>query len=150
MNRAVPAIAATFVGLLALLSGLNAMIRRSTTELAVTDRRGIPHHLIDIVDPNELFTAGEYARLGRGILPEIAGRRRVPVIAGGTGFYLRALLEGLSPGPPRDTELRSRLLDRERKRTGALHRILWMEAGCDGFIEIFRDRARFKQRHPIV
>jgi len=95
-----------------------------TAKLRPEDRRGIPHHLIDVLEPGELFTAGEYARLGRAVLREIAGRRRVPVIAGGTGFYLRALLEGLSPGPARDQDLRNSLLKRERKRPGALHRLL--------------------------
>jgi tRNA dimethylallyltransferase len=95
-----------------------------TAKLTVEERRGIAHHLIDLLDPGELFTAGEYARIGRSVLREIAERGRVPVIAGGTGFYLRALLEGLSPGPTRDERLRARLLAREQRRTGSLHRIL--------------------------
>lgn len=95
-----------------------------TAKLPPEERRGIPHHLIDILDPGEHFTAGEYGRLGRSVLREIAARRRIPVLAGGTGFYLRTLLEGLSPGPSRDDDLRARLMDRERKRTGVLHRIL--------------------------
>jgi tRNA dimethylallyltransferase len=95
-----------------------------TAKLGPEERRGVPHHLIDILDPGELFTAGEYARRARPILHEIAGRARVPVIAGGTGFYLRALLEGLPPGPARHPDLRTRLLDREQKRPGAVYRLL--------------------------
>jgi tRNA dimethylallyltransferase len=95
-----------------------------TAKLRPEQREGIPHHLIDILDAGELFTAGEYARLGRGVLREIADRRRVPVIAGGTGFYLRALLEGLPPGPARSEDLRAQLLGREGRRPGVLHRLL--------------------------
>jgi tRNA dimethylallyltransferase len=95
-----------------------------TAKVAESERRGIPHHLIDLVEPGELFTAGDYARAGRTVLTEISGRGRIPVVVGGTGFYLRALLEGLSPGPPRQDALRARLLGREQKRHGSLHRIL--------------------------
>jgi tRNA dimethylallyltransferase len=93
-------------------------------KLPESERRGIPHHLIDVADPSEIFTAGDFARRGRIILREIAARGRLPVVAGGTGFYLRALLDGLAPGPKRDEALRARLTARERRRTGSLHRIL--------------------------
>lgn len=95
-----------------------------TAKLAPAERRGIPHHLIDIVEPAQLFTAGDYARLAEAAIREISARGRVAVLVGGTGFYLRALLEGLSPGPPRNEALRMQLGDRERKRPGSLHRIL--------------------------
>ncbi len=95
-----------------------------TAKAAAGERRGVPHHLMDILDPRELFTAGEYARAARLVLLEVAGRRRIPVVVGGTGFYLRALLEGLSPGPVRDAGIRARLERREAKRPGSLHRIL--------------------------
>lgn len=95
-----------------------------TAKLAEAERRGVPHHLIDVLHPTELFTAGEYARRARDILMEISGRGRVPMIVGGTGFYLRALLEGLFPGPSRDSTVRERLELRERKKPGSLHRIL--------------------------
>jgi tRNA dimethylallyltransferase len=85
------------------------------------DRRGIPHHLIDLLEPSEHYTAGDYARAARAVVSDIAGRGRIPVMAGGTGFYVRAFLEGLSESPERDPELRSRLAG----RTGAvLHRWL--------------------------
>lgn len=95
-----------------------------TAKLPMEARRGIPHHLIDIVDPDELFTAGEYARLARETIADISARGRLPVIAGGTGFYLRALLEGLFEGPARDQDLRDRLAAREARRAGSLHRLL--------------------------
>ena len=95
-----------------------------TAKLPIEERSGIPHHLIDIVNPDELFTAGEYSRLARQRLGEIAARGKLPVIAGGTGFYLRALLDGLFQGPARDQPLRERLAARERRRPGSLHRLL--------------------------
>jgi tRNA dimethylallyltransferase len=95
-----------------------------TAKLPESERRGIPHHLIDIVDPDELFTAGEYARLAREKLAGISARGRLPVLAGGTGFYLRALLDGLFQGPTRDAALRERLARRETRRRGSLHRLL--------------------------
>jgi tRNA dimethylallyltransferase len=88
------------------------------------DRLGIPHHLIDIIDAAQEFTAGDYARAARAVLRQIAARGRIPVVAGGTGFYIRALLEGLFPGPPRNPSLRLELAQRERRRPGFLHRAL--------------------------
>lgn len=95
-----------------------------TAKLAEKDRRGIPHHLIDIADPDELFTAGDFARIGRPVLNEIAARGHLPVVTGGTGFYLRALIDGLAPGPQRDEALRERLRNREARRPGLMHRLL--------------------------
>ena len=95
-----------------------------TAKLPLAERRGIPHHLIDILDPGQLFTAGEYARLARTTIAEISARGRLPILAGGTGFYLRALLEGLFEGPVRDQPLRDRLSAREARRPASLHRLL--------------------------
>ena len=95
-----------------------------TAKLPEAARRGVPHHLIDIIDPGQLFTAGDYSKQARAALGEIAARGRVPIVVGGTGFYLRALLAGLSEGPLRDTALRERLQRRERKRPLSLYRIL--------------------------
>ena len=95
-----------------------------TAKLSLAERRGIPHHLIDILDPDQLFTAGEYARLARAAIAEISARGRLPILAGGTGFYLRALLEGLFEGPARDQPLRDRLSAREARRPASLHRLL--------------------------
>ena len=95
-----------------------------TAKLPLAERRGIAHHLIDILDPDQLFTAGEYARLARIAIAEISARGRLPILAGGTGFYLRALLDGLFEGPVRDQPLRDRLSARESRRPGSLHRLL--------------------------
>jgi tRNA dimethylallyltransferase len=95
-----------------------------TAKLPVTERRGIPHHMIDIVDPDEVFTAGAYAQQARAAIADISARGRVPIVAGGTGFYLRALLSGLSEGPARDQALRDRLATREKRRAGSLYRLL--------------------------
>ena len=95
-----------------------------TAKLPPAQRRGIPHHLIDILNPDQLCTAGEYARLARITIAEISARGRLPILAGGTGFYLRALLEGLFEGPVRDQPLRDRLAAREARRPGSLHRLL--------------------------
>jgi tRNA dimethylallyltransferase len=95
-----------------------------TAKLPVEERCGIPDHLIDILNPDEIFTAGEYARLARQTIQEISRRGRLPILAGGTGFYLRALLDGLFQGPSRDPSLRDRLARREARRAGSLHRLL--------------------------
>jgi tRNA dimethylallyltransferase len=95
-----------------------------TAKTPEAERRGIPHHLIDILDPTEEFTAGEYARAARPVLRDIAARQSIPVVAGGTGFYLRALLEGLFPGPARDSKVRAQLARREARRPGFLGRAL--------------------------
>jgi tRNA dimethylallyltransferase len=95
-----------------------------TAKLSHEERHGIPHHLIDILDPDQVFTAGDYARLARAVLTDVSARERLPVVAGGTGFYVRALLDGLFPGPQRDQALRDRLAARERRRSGSVHRLL--------------------------
>jgi len=95
-----------------------------TAKLPVEARRGIPHHLLDVLDPDETFSAGEYARRAREFLGEITSRGALPVVVGGTGFYLRALVDGLFPAPERDVRLRERLLERERRRPGSLHKLL--------------------------
>lgn len=95
-----------------------------TAKTPPAERRGVPHHLFDILEPWEVFSSGAYARAARDVLAGIRARGKLPVVAGGTGFYLRALLEGLAEAPARDEALRARLADRERKRPGSLHRIL--------------------------
>ena len=84
-----------------------------------------PHHLLDVAEAGEPFTAGEYSRRARAVIGEIAGRKRLPIVVGGTGLYLRALLEGLFPGPQRSEELRERLRQRATERGSIyLHRLL--------------------------
>lgn len=95
-----------------------------TAKLSPAGREGVTHHLIDVLDPEEVFTAGEYASRARAAIAEIAARGHLPVVAGGTGFYLRALLEGLFPGPKRNVRLRARLARREARHPGWLHAFL--------------------------
>jgi tRNA dimethylallyltransferase len=84
-----------------------------TAKVPLEERRGIPHHLIDVVEPDHVFTAGEYSRQARNVVADITARGKIPIVAGGTGFYLRALLDGLSPLPGRSEELRQRLAGRQ-------------------------------------
>jgi tRNA dimethylallyltransferase len=106
-----------------------------TAKPSAAERAKIPHHLLDCVDPLADVSAGEYARQARKVLREIVLRKSVlheseqrghlPIVSGGTGLYLRALLEGLFPGPQRSEELRIKLRGRAEKRgTEHLHRIL--------------------------
>jgi tRNA dimethylallyltransferase len=96
-----------------------------TAKPTAEERARAPHHLIDVVEPDQPFTAGEYSRAARAALREIAGRGRLPIVTGGTGLYLRALTEGLFAGPARQQELRARLEhSRERHGEGWLHRLL--------------------------
>ncbi len=80
-----------------------------TDKIAAADRRGIPHHLIDIVEPTEEHTAAQFARDAAAAIRGIHARGRLPILAGGTGFYFRALTRGLFPGPAADPALRRRL-----------------------------------------
>jgi tRNA dimethylallyltransferase len=89
------------------------------------ERARAPHHLFDVVDATGYITAGEYARQARQVVREMTARKRLPIVAGGTGLYLRAFLEGLFPGPGRSEALRERLRERAGSRGSAhLHRIL--------------------------
>jgi tRNA dimethylallyltransferase len=76
----------------------------------------VRHHLLDIVAPGDTFTAGDYSRQARAVIAEISARGKLPIVVGGTGLYLRALLEGLFPGPQRSEELRERLRERTAQR----------------------------------
>jgi tRNA dimethylallyltransferase len=85
----------------------------------------VPHHLLDVIEPRGYTTAGEYARMARRVIQEIRARGALPIVVGGTGLYLRALLEGLFPGPQRSEELRERLREHARaKGSQHLHRVL--------------------------
>ncbi len=78
-------------------------------------RRAVPHHLVDILDPEEPYSAGEFARRARPLIDDIRGRDRTPILVGGSGLYLRAVLEGLSPIPPSDPQVREALDQRYRQ-----------------------------------
>ena len=93
-----------------------------TAKPSPEDRGRVRHHLIDVVAADAYFTAGEYARLARTAAREITGRGRLPIVCGGTGLYLRAMLDGLFAGPKRDERLRNRL--RARQRPASLWRLL--------------------------
>jgi len=80
-----------------------------TAKPSLEERARVPHHLIDILDPHERWSAGEFARRAREAAAEIRERGRVPIVVGGSGLYLRALFEGISPIPPGDPEVRSEL-----------------------------------------
>jgi len=86
------------------------------------ERARVPHHLIDIADPDQPFTAGEYSRRARAALHDIASRNKLPIVTGGTGLYLRALTEGLFPGPTRREDLRARL-----RRSADRHDPTWLK-----------------------
>jgi tRNA dimethylallyltransferase len=96
-----------------------------TAKPSTAERAEVPHHLLDCVDPLADVSAGEYARQARLFLHEINRRQHLPIVSGGTGLYLRALIEGLFPGPRRSEELRNKLRGRaERRGAEHLHRIL--------------------------
>jgi len=96
-----------------------------TDKLPIVERQGIPHHLIDVADPREVYTAARFAHDAERTIREIHRRGRLPILVGGTGFYYRALTRGLFPGPGADERLRARL-DRIAARRGPerLHRML--------------------------
>jgi tRNA dimethylallyltransferase len=96
-----------------------------TAKPTLEERELVPHHMIDVAWPDEQVTAGDYSRLAREALAGIVERGRLPIVAGGTGLYLRALIDGLFPAPPSRPELRERLRKRAAKRGPEhLHRIL--------------------------
>ncbi|MPZ16481.1 MAG: tRNA (adenosine(37)-N6)-dimethylallyltransferase MiaA [Luteitalea sp.] len=80
-----------------------------TDKVPVSGRRGIPHHLIDILEPTETYSAAQFARDAAGVIREITARGKLPILVGGTGFYYRALTRGLFEGPGRSEDLRARL-----------------------------------------
>ena len=96
-----------------------------TGKVSLVEQRGIPHHLVDLVDSQEVFTAGEYRRRALAVLEDTRRRGKLPIITAGTGLYLRALLEGLSDAPERSEELRERLREKAKQHGPEhLHRVL--------------------------
>ncbi len=96
-----------------------------TDKVPASQQGGVPHHLVDVADPTEEYSAARYAREAAAAIRGITARGRLPILVGGTGLYYRALTRGFFPGPARDTALRSRL-DRIAARRGpeSLHRWL--------------------------
>ena len=100
-------------------------IQIATAKVPLEERKGVPHHLIDFVSPDVNYTAGEWAREAAQKIEEIESRGRVPLLVGGTGFYLRALRQPLFKSPPTDESLRSRhTRSREKHGPEHLHRLL--------------------------
>src|SRR5512143_3344868 len=96
-----------------------------TDKVAADDQQGIPHHMVDVADPLEEYSAARYAREAERVIRDITARRRLPILVGGTGFYYRALTRGLFPGPGRDARTRERLARIAEKRgPERLHRWL--------------------------
>jgi tRNA dimethylallyltransferase len=96
-----------------------------TAKMPAAEQHGIPHHLVDVVEWNETFTAGDYRRQALALLEDLRRRGKVPIVVAGTGLYLRALLEGLADAPKRSDELRERLKRQAaRRKPGYLHRVL--------------------------
>jgi tRNA dimethylallyltransferase len=96
-----------------------------TAKPTLAERQEIPHHMIDVANISEPFTAGDYSRQARATIAEIAAREKLPIVTGGTGLYLRALIDGLFPSPQRSDSTRDRLRSAEKSRgAGWLHRIL--------------------------
>ena len=96
-----------------------------TGKVAPVEQQGIPHHLVDLIEPEEIFTAGEYRRRALEVLADLRQRGKLPIITAGTGLYLRALLEGLADTPERSEKIRERLRTiAEIRGTARLHRIL--------------------------
>ncbi len=96
-----------------------------TAKPTAAERLRAPHHLLDYVAPTDHITAGEYSRQARQVIEEIKSRHHLPIVVGGTGLYLRALLDGFFLGPQRSEELRERLRERAKSRGSRyLHRLL--------------------------
>ena len=97
-----------------------------TDKVPIDQRAGVPHHMIDVADPTEEYSAARYSREAAAVIRSITARGRMPIIVGGTGFYYRALTRGLFPGPSRDEALRGRLdLVARRRGPERLHR--WLQ-----------------------
>ena len=98
-----------------------------TDKVPLAARRGIPHHMVDVVDPTEEYSAARYAREAAAVVRAITSRGRLPILAGGTGLYYRAVTRGMFEGPGRDEPLRRRL-ERVAARRGPAYLHRWLRA----------------------
>jgi tRNA dimethylallyltransferase len=114
-----------------------------TDKVPVPERRGIPHHLIDVCEPTDVYTAARYAEDATRAIRDILDRGRLPLVVGGTGLYYRALTRGLFPGPGADLALRAKL-ERVAERRGLafLHRMVQRVDPASGARILARDRKR--------
>jgi len=96
-----------------------------TDKVPASQQGGVPHHMVDVADPTEEYSAARYAREAAAVVRAITARGRLPILVGGTGLYYRALTRGFFPGPARDTALRSRL-DRLAARRGPEYLHRWL------------------------
>jgi tRNA dimethylallyltransferase len=114
-----------------------------TDKVPADEQQGIPHHMVDVADPTEEYSAARYAREAAGVIRDITARGKLPILVGGTGLYYRALTRGFFPGPPRQPDLRARL-ERiaDKKGSGRLHELL-ARVDADSAVRIQpRDRKR--------
>lgn len=95
-----------------------------TAKVSAAEQDQVPHHIIDVVDPDQDFSVADFADLAHRAIADIAGRGKIPLIVGGTGLYLRALSDGLIDAPSANDELRAALLERERNDSGCLYKQL--------------------------
>ncbi|HEX7580635.1 MAG TPA: tRNA (adenosine(37)-N6)-dimethylallyltransferase MiaA [Thermoanaerobaculia bacterium] len=113
-----------------------------TAKPSPEDRQKVPHHLVDVRDPREAFSAGEFSHLAREAARQILGRGRLPILCGGTGFYIRTFFEGLFEGPTRDEPLRRALEAAGRRRPGLLKRMIDLLDPESGEKILLNDAAR--------
>ena len=114
-----------------------------TDKVPVSQQQGIPHHLVDVADPTEEYSAARYAREAGAVIRDITARGKLPILVGGTGLYYRALTRGFFPGPSRDAPLRERLQRiADRKGTERLHTLLGRVDGESALRIHARDRKR--------
>ena len=114
-----------------------------TDKVPLSERQGVRHHLIDVADPTEEYSAARYAREAAAAIRDITARGRLPIVVGGTGLYYRALTRGLFPGPSRDTALRSRLERIADRRGGERLHALLRRVDAESAVRVQpRDRKR--------
>jgi tRNA dimethylallyltransferase len=122
-----------------------------TGKVPHSQRPDIPHHLMDILDPREVFSAGEFRRRTLACLEEVLSRDRRPILVGGTGFYLRALVRTLAPMPAVPTRVRTALNTLlERRGPEALHRMLAFLDPASAARIARRDRQRIERALEVV